>query len=235
MSDVPELTPEEEREMTRLLAEAGGPVAAPPDVVTRLDDVLAGLVAARGTPEVDEVAEARERRRRWPQVLLAAAAVVVGGYGLGAVTSLGPLGDSGGDRAVSGSAGSEPEESSATELLKERARPSSLPEKSGVESFSGSADARRDAGALVRLQSDRLEAGVRRVLFHADTSLPFAPAQGRRCGPPAPMSSDDSWFRVRLDGHRAVLVTQPGSAGLVDATVYSCDGDVLAEATVTAP
>lgn len=243
MSDVPELTPEEEREIIRLLAEAGGPVAAPPDVVARLDDVLAGLVTARATPEADEVAEARERRRRWPQVLLAAAAVVVGGYGLGAVASLGPLGGSVEDRAVSGSAGSErptePGERSPAESLQEGSRPPSLAEKNGTESSSGSAARRGYTGALVRLQSDRLETGVRRVLLRAeaaDTSLsPFAPAGDGRCGPPAGVSSDDSWFRVHLDGRRAVLVTEPRNAGVLDATVYSCDGGVLAETTVAAP
>lgn len=249
MSDVPELTPQEEREIIRLLAEAGGPVAAPPEVVARLDDVLAGLVTARATPEVDEVdevAEARERRRRWPKVLLAAAAVVVGGYGLGAVGSLGPFGGSVEDRAVSGSAGSagserptESEERSPAESLQERSRPPGLAEKNGTESSSGSAAPRGYTGALVRLQSERLETGVRRVLLRAeatDTSLsPFASAGGGRCGPPAGVSSDDSWFRVHLDGQRAVLVTEPRNAGVVDATVYSCDGGVLAETTVAAP
>ena len=176
-------------------------------------------------------------------MLLAASAVAVGGYALGAVTSLGPLGGSDGDRAVSGSAGSEPpagaEDDPVTELLKERARPPSLAEKDSAKSVPGATAHRGYTDDLVRLRSDRLETGVRRVLLRAEvagTSLsPLHPAEDSRCGPPEAMSRNDSWFHVRLDGRRAVLVTGPERDELVEATVYSCGGNMLAEASVPAP
>ena len=92
-----------------LLAEAGGrPETLPPDVATRLDDVLAGLVAERPaaasavptSPDADHAADtglaaaaagtpgdelAARRHRRWPKLLVAAATVGVLGVGLGEV------------------------------------------------------------------------------------------------------------------------------------------------------
>ena len=82
-----ELTPEQES-VRRLLAEARHDLPAPSEVVTRLDDTLASLVAERGgarPPEahVPVIDLAARRRRRAGVGLLAAAAVVVGGVALG--------------------------------------------------------------------------------------------------------------------------------------------------------
>src|SRR3712207_3173459 len=78
----PELTPEEEAEVSQLLAEAGGPIAVPDDVVARLDATLDSLVEGERTTAVAPVVPLATRRR-WPRLLLAAAAVVVGGYAVG--------------------------------------------------------------------------------------------------------------------------------------------------------
>src|SRR4051812_42226256 len=94
MTDGPALTPEQEA-VRRLLAEARHQGATPPEVVARLDDTLASLVAERGLgPLADEerpperaaapVVDLGARRRRRVGVgLLAAAAVVVAGVALG--------------------------------------------------------------------------------------------------------------------------------------------------------
>jgi hypothetical protein len=71
-----ELTPDEEAEISRLLADAASPEPMPAEVSARLDDVLAGLVADReaAAPVVPL------KPRRWPQVLVAAAAVSLAGF-----------------------------------------------------------------------------------------------------------------------------------------------------------
>jgi hypothetical protein len=68
-----------------LLGEVGREPEPLPDTVTaRLDDTLAQLAAERreSEPTVVPLDRARQRRRRGLQVLVAAAAVVVGGYGV---------------------------------------------------------------------------------------------------------------------------------------------------------
>jgi hypothetical protein len=92
MTDSPRPTPEQEA-VRRLLAESRHDGPTPPEVVARLDEALASLVAERGTDPLvsDEAAPAPApatdlgaRRRRLAGVgLLAAASVVVAGVALG--------------------------------------------------------------------------------------------------------------------------------------------------------
>lgn len=87
----PELDPvsaEDEARITRLLSAARETAPMPADVVTRLDETLAGLAAGGGVPGSGEpgpvVPLSRLRRRRVVTLLAAAAAVVViGGLGVG--------------------------------------------------------------------------------------------------------------------------------------------------------
>src|SRR5690349_1050203 len=95
-----ELTPEEESEVTRLLAGAAGPEPMPDAVVARLRDVLDDLDAERSAERLGAA-----RARRWPRALLAAAAVLVVGYGVVNVA---------GDASLSGSDSSASEALSAT-------------------------------------------------------------------------------------------------------------------------
>jgi hypothetical protein len=238
MTDERQPTPAEEDKITRLLAEAAVPAPAPPAVVERLDDVLAGLVAERSAtsppdpPSSDEVAAARARRR-WPRLLLAAAAVVAGGYGVSAAMDQGVLGgsSSGGDASMSSDAGGAESDGRAT--ASKRGGPTEL----------------NDRTSLTQLRSDRLDADVRRLLGDSLTMAPSdtprrdgwksaAPrdeglALTRACAPRSSPTGD--WHAVRLDGRRAVLVTEPEAGGAVVATVYSCAGDVLAGTVVAAP
>jgi hypothetical protein len=102
-----------EEQVSRLLAEAGDsdPGPLPADVASRLDAVLADLVAERAEPATADpvvaIATARERRRRaWaPRLLVAAAVLGVAGLG---VSVLDDLTSGGSESATAGdAAGSE--------------------------------------------------------------------------------------------------------------------------------
>ncbi|RYB94045.1 hypothetical protein EUA93_06575 [Nocardioides oleivorans] len=91
----PDLTPEQEA-VRRLLADARHDGPTPPEVVARLDDALASLVAERASSPLPSerppapVVDLGARRRRTVGIgLLAAAAVVVAGVGLGQVLPIG--------------------------------------------------------------------------------------------------------------------------------------------------
>lgn len=117
MTDSPLPTPEQEA-VRRLLAESRHDGPTPPEVVARLDEALASLVAQRGTdplvsdePVPAPVTDLGARRRRLASVgLLAAAAVVVAGVALGQA-----LPRSGDDTAGGGDAATADRESSLAE------------------------------------------------------------------------------------------------------------------------
>jgi hypothetical protein len=89
---LPELTPEQESEVRRLLAEARHAEPIPTEVADRLDTVLAGLSRDEpGSPGVAPVIDlaARRRRRNAAGLLAGAAAVIVAGFGIGQVIDVG--------------------------------------------------------------------------------------------------------------------------------------------------
>ena len=243
MTDEHDHVPDEEERVRRLLAEAGGPVPTPPDVVARLDETLAELRAERGVAAPADPAdpaagpdEARgparvtplaARRRRWPAALLAAAAVVVGGYAVGGALSGTMSGGSSGSAAgtadsQAAGAGSVGGEDSAG--------------AGGATSGSTKQLARLGARGAVpgspTLSAAHFDAGVRRLAgvadmpnAHLDTTT-TRDAKGTGCATP-PSTRRDHWFVVRYDGKRATLVLGPRKQGSVDATVYSCDATSL--------
>lgn len=93
-----DLTPEQEAEVRRLLADARPTEPIPDQVAARLDRVLADLAAEPAREAT--VTRLADRRRRAGVMLVAAAAVVVAGIGLGQV-----LGGGGSDEVAAGSAG----------------------------------------------------------------------------------------------------------------------------------
>jgi hypothetical protein len=108
----PELTPEQEATVSRLLAEARHTGPVPDDVALRLDRALADLSHADLEPvgaapagpshdqsQVVDLAAHRRRRRNAGRLLAAAAAVIVAGVGVGQVIG----NDSGGDQSASDS------------------------------------------------------------------------------------------------------------------------------------
>jgi hypothetical protein len=242
------LSAEDEAEVARLLADAAEPVRMPPEVVDRLESVLADLVAERPAPAgaseeppVEPPVELAARRPRWPRLMLAAAAVVIGGYGVTAALQPGGMsGDDGGgmstaDESVAGSG-----------------------ESSALEDTGGGADARAQenrtpgngratAGSLqepdaprllvlgpVLLRPDRLQEDVQRMLDGSPRTGGPATSDSAECAPPA-LADDESWVPSRYDGRRSVLVTDSGAGGAVDASVFSCTGELLASVTVDAP
>lgn len=101
-----ELTPEQEADIRRLLAEARHDEPIPADVVARLDAALGDLtrddVITYGRATVTDLDAARRRRRNAGRLLLAAAAVVVGGVAVGQ-----SIGTGGSDDMDAGSATAE--------------------------------------------------------------------------------------------------------------------------------
>lgn len=110
----PDLTPEQEA-VRRLLADARHDGPTPPEVVARLDRALASLVAEQSDPSPAEdrtpaVVDLGARRRRTVGIgLLAAAAVVVAGVGLGQVLpgGSGTSNDAGGSASSADDGGAE--------------------------------------------------------------------------------------------------------------------------------
>jgi hypothetical protein len=107
-----ELTPEQEADVRRLLAEARHDEPIPADVAARLDAVLGDLSAddleVFEVATVTDLAGVRHRRRNAGRLLLAAAAVVVGGIAAGQVVGDGMGADSD-DASTAADAGGEQE------------------------------------------------------------------------------------------------------------------------------
>lgn len=130
MAHDPDLTPEQQREVTRRLADARHTEPLPVDVAARLDEVLARLDAgedvATSPAPIDLAAHQARRRRRVTRLLVAAAAVVVVGVGAAQVVpELTPAGsgdasestsDAGAEAAGSAGSGADPSQTApATE------------------------------------------------------------------------------------------------------------------------
>jgi hypothetical protein len=215
------VTPEQEEQVRRALgavarAEDGPETQGlPPDVAERLDDVLHELVTERAgrsdRPTVPGPAGADElvarRHRRWPTVLVAAAAVAVIAAAGGAVATRGF-----GDGAESSSAGSSPDRVASG--------------SAGIATPSGAA-----AGSVPNLSSRTLARDIRNVAARPRSFM--APRdRGRdlatlprpdhvRCGrPDTPRGADV--VAVYLDGLPGTLVLTPATGGTRVARVYSC-------------
>ena len=138
-----ELTSEQEAAVRRLLAAARHDAPLPADVAARLDEVLDGLAADAGVDDLEgsesvgsgsvtELAGVRQRRRNAGRLLLAAAAVVIGGVAVGQT-----LGGTGLD------AGSE-SDSAGDNALAEAPRDS--PDRAEEEAAGGAAESGDDGG-----------------------------------------------------------------------------------------
>lgn len=230
--------------VSRLLAAAGGPTEVPDHVAARLDDVLADLVREReADPAVEAdpapVVELASRRRRWPRLLVAAAAVSV--LGLGAGELLGGPGDTG--RTVATSDSTAESADSAGSAGGPAAGPPSPEVASGEPLAAESpadAEAARDTaspGGAPQLHRDSLTADIERIA--AFTALGALRDERARvdgaCVRPRLAGGDDV-LEVRLDGEPALLVMGAPEGGRRTAAVYTCDdGDTPAvETTVRA-
>lgn len=224
MTDSPRPTPEQEA-VRRLLAESRHDGPTPPEVVARLDEALASLVAQRGTDPVvsDEpvpapVTDLGARRRRLASVgLLAAAAVVVAGVALGQA-----LPRSGDDTAGGGDAATADRESS----LAESAQPDADDDSSGGSAETAPESLKStmvapDAG-LPTLSSadptlDQQVADLREDV--ARYQLGSADALGR-CELPA--TGSVRRLAAQVDGQAGALVFQRPDGAAQQVAVYVC-------------
>lgn len=233
----PDLTPEQEQEVRRLLADARHTAPIPEDVATRLDRVLDEL--ARGehpTPVPAPVVQlASHRRRRAASMLVAAAAVVAVGVGLGQVVG------GGGSDSGSGAASSA---DSARELPTTAQKDTPSSESALAGSAAGDSV---DSYALpqpVRVREQHFSADVRHARQLLRSSLRSAKDQssdGTNASIAVGPCPRGDWGSGRLvpatyDGQQAVLVFRAvaGDTQVVD--LFACGSDVaLRSITLPAP
>lgn len=223
------MTPEQEEQVRHALGAVAraedGPErqGIPHDVADRLDEVLHELVAGRsargsGLPAAvgqDELAA--RRHRRWPNALVAAAAVAAIAAAGGAVATGGfGLGSQSDSNAGSASdAGVAPKDG-----------------ERGLNGPSPSGPGGKMALRIPRLSSDTLARDVERVVANGPKAYLSPPKDGRRliapqradrirCTRPTVPGGADA-VDVLLDKEAATLVLSPVKDGTRVALVYSC-------------
>jgi hypothetical protein len=263
------VTPEQEEQVRRALGAAAHPGAAarpdppmPPDVVDRLDTVLAELVAPRvaasepagqtvnqttGQP-ADQTADelAVRRRRRWPNALVAAATVAgitLAGVAIG-TGGLGLAGRSGGESTTAGGSTRTPSGDTATEA-RSRSTGSSPDTSTRRSTGTPTGAATGGAGPAAPRQPRSLagqDAGTRSlrtptlagdVRRLVDRRTAPGPANGALACRRPPVHEGDRLLGVRLDGRLATLVLGPPVGGRQQARVYSCQHPGTPLATTT--
>jgi hypothetical protein len=219
----PRLTPEQEERVRGLLAEARHQEPMPPEVVARLDDVIAGLA---GEERAGSVVPLATRRRRARSLLVAAAAVVVVGVGVGQVV------DRGG--------------TSADESAGEPAADSALLEDADPEA-GGSAAERGASGAELGdpVVTIRPEAFARDARLAQDYSVTSDDSAGTNAAPSAPQAlsgcrtatwGQGTFVPVRYGRAPAVLVLRRALGDTQVAELFLCgDRDPLRSVTLPAP
>lgn len=220
----------------RLLTAAALPQPRTPDEVTdRLDLVLAGLVAERAAAESPSsaVASLDRRRRRWPQVLAAAAAVSVVGLGLGQV-----VGHDAEMAADSASAGSGVEYSpDVADDGAEDSGPARRDARVESDLDAPAPLAERDeyaAEPTLRLRTSSLTLDLQRIEDFA-LAVPAGRRWSTACVQPD-TGRGDEWLPVHVDGSPGILVLRAPTGERRRAEVYTCeDGDqAVASTTVDA-
>lgn len=234
MTDAPDLTPEQDA-VRRLLADARHEGSTPPEVVARLDDTLASLVAERAdaprTPDAPVVDLGARRRRTAGIGLLAAAAVVVAGVAIGqglpqmsgsdssADSSAGGDADAGRDREEDGSA-TDDSGAGAAELAPESLKSPAATPGPGHPTLSAFA-ADLDEELLDLRTTTRARgagAGSGQTLLACDVR---GTGRGRR-------------VLAEVDGRDGVVVFARPSGEAQDVAIYVC-GDSVPVRTLTLP
>jgi hypothetical protein len=219
--DDPALDPTDEQSLRDLLRSAHATPSTPPAVAARLDEVLAGLVSERAEPAPEQtpvVDLAERRRRRWPKVLVAAAAVSVIGLGVGNL-----IGDFGSPSAQNSTAGGAAESAARDDAGSAPQTKSDAPSQAPGRDGEGKALTR--LGELQGLRSESLAGDAQRF---ADVALvtPFAADERRsalpRCEAPETQPGDEV-FAVRLDGQPATLVFRKAENGVRQTDIYPCE------------
>ncbi len=227
----PDLTPEQEREVRRLLADARHHEPMPTDVAARMDRVLSDLAAQPGGAGPDEeqgasvVALASRRRRRVTSLLVAAAAVVALGVGLGQLTDLGS-GSSSSDSAAD--RGMATADSAGSGAGSEAGGKEDSPEPSTNGLASGAAPQMAFAHP-VRIRPDHFSADVARARHRSDKSASYdardldalEKASGKIDCTPADWGSG-TFVPVVYDGHPGVLAFRAVNGDTQVADLFGC-------------
>ncbi len=233
---LPELTPEQESEVRRLLADARHDVPIPTEVADRLDTVLAGLTRDEpGSPGVAPVIDlaARRRRRNAAAVLAGAAAVIVAGFaiGQGIDVASNDANDSAGGSGVSAD-----RESQADDKSVAGGNLDSPGEESAPQPASGQPPLVLRSQHLARDVTDQLERhaanadGARGEAYLAFSAAGCPP-------PPVPQSKFGlgDFFPALFDGTPAVLALRPVADGQQQADVLACDSAASLASVTIAP
>jgi len=236
---LPELTPEQEEEVRRLLAEARHDEPIPAAVADRLDAALADLTidqptASRDRPGIAPVIDlaARRRRRNAAALLTGAAAVIVAGFAVGQAIGTDDSPGSGSDSAVSADRGSSAGGKGSRDLTSESAAPT-VPGPTEAAPL-----------APVTLSSAHLRRDVEELLPHLEANAQASPhysaeADGlAACEQPIPRSKFGlgDLFPALFDGQPAVLALRPPSGGSRRADVLACDsGQPLGSVNLSLP
>jgi hypothetical protein len=253
----PELTPEEDAAVSRLLAQARHDAAIPDDVAQRLDGVLAGLSHADlerppappvpdrpDQAQVVDLAAHRRRRRAAGRLLAAAAAVIVAGVGIGQVISGGrdDQSASGGSAAADAQLDRSSQSAESGAQADDSAPLASAPEAEAVPSSPPQALAQAvplqlsgDAAQLEQQVSEQL-AGVSGALGDALASPApanerlerfAATAPGFACAEPVAGYGAGELLPAYYDGQPVVLALRPSAADLLGDADGSTQADLL--------
>lgn len=234
---LPELTPDQESDVRRLLADARHDEPIPADVGERLDRALAELTREEpGSPPAAPVIDlaARRRRRNAAALLAGAAAVIVAGFAIGQGIDVGGSADdsaaSGGDAVADRSKASS--ESGGGVGLRDQSAEPSIPGPSPAE-----------APTFLRLRSEHLETDLTRQLdepLNGSNAIRSPSAESYTalgCSAPVPANKYtlSELYPALFDGEPAVVALAPPASGQQRADVLSCDtAATLATASIPA-
>lgn len=237
---LPELTPEQDAQVRRLLAEARHDEPVPAHVGERLDRVLADLSrdepGGAGEAPVYDLA-ARRRRRNAAALLAGAAAVIVAGFGIGQVIDVGGSSDDAADSAASRPAD------------RDQATTGSQQQEGGAGIGSGDDAAGSDQAqeapspatlpAPLQLSSSHLEQDLTQQLERSPSGVVAEDAapdalSAYGCAPgSAGKYGLGELFPALYDGEPAVLALRPATGPTQQADVLACgSADQLASATI---
>lgn len=232
-----ELTPEQESAVRRLLAQARHDDPVPADVAARLDDTLSDLLADRaagkpaGAAPVSRLSDVRHRRRRAGRLLLAAAAVLVGGVAVGqyvggtgaggdandagsAATELDQAPRDSSDRAEADTAGGGDQEEAPTAASGAMSLLDSVRTPVVLSSDEFALDVQRELGRTATARRQAANADYDGVLAFAATNADFVCPDGPY--------GEGATLPAYYDGEEAVLVLRPPRSGIQRVDLLTC-------------
>lgn len=241
------LTPAQAEAVRRLLAGARHDEGIPDEVAARLEATIADLAAelvegapadSAETPGTREAVVIPFRRRRWPQVLLAAAAVTVFGFGMAQIVGGGNSAD---DAGGAGSADKNvaPEVATSQDFVEDPGADgrSQQPAAPPGDSLNGLSDSllRLEKESLTRLGIKGLRqlrpgtldqdlAGLTRAVTEGGVPWAYNAARDAadRCGPYYTVTGGET-FAASYRRHLALVLFHPELDGVRLVEIYDCE------------